>query len=196
MKRDSADLRASLQRRAASQAGYFTAAQALQLGYSYPAQLYHERRGEWTRVDHGIYRYSTWPTTEHEDLVRWTLWSRTRGIVSHETALAVHGLGDVLPAKVHLAVPQTFRSKDSSVELHRLELPEQDVEDRNGFRVTTPIRSILDVAADMDPDRLAAVIGDGVEQGLITTGRLRRRAEDFGRTSEAAIDQAIRQERP
>lgn len=195
MKRDSADLRASLQRRASSQAGYFTAAQALKLGYSYPAQLYHERRGEWTRVDHGIYRYSTWPTTQYEDLVRWTLWSRNRGIVSHETALAVHGLGDVLPAKVHLAVPRTFRSKDASVVLHRLELPDQDVEDRNGFRVTTPIRSILDVAADMDLDRLAAVVRDGVERGLITTGRLRTRADDFGQPSATAIDRAIRQER-
>lgn len=194
MKQDAADLRASLQRLAATQAGFFTAAQALTIGYSYPAQLYHHRRGEWSRVDRGIYRLVPWPDAENADLVRWTLWSRGRGVVSYETALAVHGLGDVLPARVHLIVPAAFRSSDPSVVLHRTHIGDEDVEDRVGFRISAPTRSILDAAADMDIDRLAHVIRDAVDRGVTSPARLRRRADEFGPSSALAIERALRQE--
>ena len=92
MRRDPLELRRALTRVARQQAGYFTAAQALDTGYSYPSQRYHTQRGDWVRVDRGIYRLPEWPATQHEDLARWTLWSRGRGVVSHETALAVHEL--------------------------------------------------------------------------------------------------------
>lgn len=193
MKRDAADLRTSLLRLAATQAGYFTAAQALRIGYSYPAQLYHQRRGEWTRVDRGIYRLAVWPETANADLVRWTLWSRGHGIVSHDTALAVHELGDVLPAKVHLLVPRKFRSVDPSVVLHRADIPDDDIEERVGFRVTTPTRAILESAADMDIDRLAGAIRDAVGQGVTTASRLRSRAREFDQSAAVAIDSALRQ---
>lgn len=193
MKRDAAELRTSLLRLAATQAGYFTAAQALRIGYSYPAQLYHQRRGEWTRVDRGIYRLAVWPETANADLVRWTLWSRGHGVVSHDTALAVHELGDVLPAKVHLLVPRKFRAVDPSVVLHRADVRDDDVEERVGFRVTTPTRAILESAADMDVDRLAGAIRDAVERGVTTASSLRGRAGEFGQSAAAAIDGALRQ---
>jgi Predicted transcriptional regulator len=193
MKRDAADLRASLHRLAATQAGFFTAGQAVKVGYSYPAQLYHHRRGEWSRVDRGIYRLVPWPDAENADLVRWTLWSRGQGVVSHDTALAVHSLGDVLPARVHLIVPAAFRASDPSVVLHRAHIDGEDVEERVGFRLSAPTRSILDTAADMDIDRLAHVIRDAVDRGLTSPGRLRRRADESGPSSALAIERALRQ---
>lgn len=193
MKRDAADLRTSLLRLAATQAGYFTAAQALQVGYSYPAQLYHQRRGEWIRVDRGIYRLAVWPETENADLVRWTLWSRGHGVVSHDTALAVHELGDVLPAKVHLLVPRNFRSADPSVVLHRGDIRDDEIDERVGFRVATPTRAILDSAVDMDIDRLAGAIRDALERGVTTASRLRGGAGEFGQSAAVAIESALRQ---
>src|SRR6266508_2070830 len=83
---DRTDLRRRLLAIAARQSGYFTAAQALDAGYSYPAQRYHAKRGNWLRVDRGIYRFPEWPTGPREDLVRWSLWSRGRAVVSRETA--------------------------------------------------------------------------------------------------------------
>ena len=49
--------RARLWRRAGRQRGYFTAAQAREDGYSYQAQHFHVRRGNWIRVDRGVYRF-------------------------------------------------------------------------------------------------------------------------------------------
>ena len=41
---------------AAEQGGYFTAAQAREAGYAYSQQHYHCNRGNWQRVERGIFR--------------------------------------------------------------------------------------------------------------------------------------------
>lgn len=153
---------------AASQGGHFTAADALSVGYSYPAQAYHVERGDWIRVGRGIYRVADWPIDPNADLVRWSMWSRGLGVISHESALAVHDLGDVMPALVHLTVPPSFRGRAAGVVLHRAALPEQDIEEHAGFRVTTVVRSLLDSAASgMEPDRLGQAIDDAVRRGAV-----------------------------
>src|SRR5256885_16240723 len=125
---DRTDLRRRLLAIVARQSGYFTAAQALDVGYSYPAQRYHAKRGNWLRVDRGIYRFPEWPTGSRDDLVRWSLWSRGRAVVSHETAMSVHELGDVDPAHVHMTVPPNFRQTDPGVIIHRAVPPTPDLE--------------------------------------------------------------------
>ena len=187
-------LRRALMGVARHQAGYFTAGQALEVGYSYPAQQYHMRQGDWVRIDRGIYRLPDWPVTQHEDLARWTLWSRGRAVVSHETALAVHELGDVMPAQVQLTVPPGFRSRSPGVILHLGSVGEPDVEQFEGFAVTAPLRSILDVAtAGIEPDQLARAIGDALDRGLVTVRAIRARDQEFGPRAAGAIERALQQ---
>jgi predicted transcriptional regulator of viral defense system len=189
---DRTDLRRRLLGLAARQSGYFTAAQALKVGYSYPAQRYHAQRGNWLRVDRGIYRLPEWPTGPRDDLVRWSLWSRGRAVVSHESALSVHELGDVDPAHVHLTVPRNFRQTDPGVVIHRADLPERDVEEREGFRVSTPLRSLLDVAAgELDLDQLAQAIKEALVRGMTTRRSLLDRADELGPTAALRIERAL-----
>jgi predicted transcriptional regulator of viral defense system len=193
---DRTDLRRRLLSIAAGQSGYFTAAQALEAGYSYPAQGYHTKRGNWLRVNRGIYRLPEWPTGSREDLVRWSLWSRGRGVVSHETALSVHELGDVDPAHVHLTAPPNFRQRDPAVVIHRWELARRDVEEHDGFRVTTPLRSLLDVAAgQLDLDQLARAIGEALERGMTTRRALLDRADEFGSRAALRVERALQEVR-
>jgi len=192
--RDRIDLRRRLLDIASTQSGYFTAAQALGVGYSYPAQGYHTHRGNWLRVDRGIYRLPEWPIESREDLVRWTLWSRGRAVVSHETALSVHELGDVNPAKVHLTVPSNFRQVDPGVVLHRGELSNVDVEEHNGYRVTTPLRSLLDVASGgLDLDQFARAITEALERGITTRRALLARADELGVKAALQIERALQE---
>jgi predicted transcriptional regulator of viral defense system len=191
---DRTDLRRRLLGIAARQSGYFSAAQALEAGYSYPAQGYHAKRGNWLRVDRGIYRLPEWPTGPREDLVRWSLWSRGRAVVSHETALSVHDLGDVDPAHVHLTVPPNFRQSDPGVVIHKGKLPSEDVEEHEGFRVTTPVRSLLDVATgELDVDQLGQAIDEALAQGMTTRRALRDRADEFGPTAALRIERALQE---
>jgi predicted transcriptional regulator of viral defense system len=190
--KDRIDLRRRLLAIAARQSGYFTAAQALDAGYSYPAQRYHAKRGNWLRVDRGIYRFPEWPTGPRDDLVRWSLWSRGRAVVSHETALSVHELGDVDPARVHLTAPPNFRQKNPGVVIHRADLAPRDVQEHEGFRVTRPLRSLLDVAAgELDLDQLGQAIAEALARGMTTRRALLDRADEFGANAALRIERAL-----
>jgi predicted transcriptional regulator of viral defense system len=175
---DRQDLRRRLATLAATQSGYFTAAQAVGVGYSYQAQKFHADRGTWIRVDRGLFRLPEWPVGAHDDLVRWSLWARGRAVVSHETALAVHELGEANPSAVHLTVPANFRSTAAGVVLHRGVVDEHDIWEHEGFRVTSPLRTLLDVAAShLDLDQLASALADAcakdptLEQTIISRTR-------------------------
>ncbi len=194
MRRDRQDLRRQLAALAATQSGYFTAKQALGVGYTYQAQKYHADRGNWQRIGRGLYRLPEWPVSQHEELVRWSLWSRGKAVVSHETALVVYDIGDSNPSLVHLTVPPDFRAKAPGVRLHRAELPAEDLRQQNGFRMTTPLRSLLDMAADTgDVEQLATAIGDALRAGLVTRRQLLARADELGPRSALTIERALRE---
>ncbi len=150
---DRRDLRRRLFSRAAEQGGYFTAAQAKEIGYSYQAQAHHVGAGNWLRIDRGLFRLAEWVPDLHDDLVRWTLWSKGRAVVSHESALSVHEIGELESQRVQLTVPPGLHMRDPAVVLHHAELPQDDVVEHTGFRLTSVVRSLVDVAAERGPRR-------------------------------------------
>jgi predicted transcriptional regulator of viral defense system len=189
---DRRNLRRSLFSLAVDQGGYFTAGQAKQIGYSYPAQSHHVGAGNWLRIDRGLFRFAEWVPNVHDDLIRWTLWSRGRAVVSHESALSVHGVGEFESARVHLTVPPGFSMRDPAVALHYADLAESDVVERTGFKLTTVIRSLVDIAAlSAEEDQLARAIQEAREGGVLTIRQLRTRAEDLDAKAALYIERAI-----
>jgi predicted transcriptional regulator of viral defense system len=195
--RDRTDARAALWRVASGQRGYFTAAQARQAGYSYQAQHYHAQRGNWTCVDRGIYRFrefETLPGGEYDHLVRWALWSRQRAVVSHTTALSVHDLGTANPSQIHLTVPPGFRQQDGAVVLHRAILDDEEIEERDGYRVTTPVRAIVEsAAAQIDQDMVTSAVAEALDRGMATRRRLLHAAQRLGARAELGIERALQE---
>jgi predicted transcriptional regulator of viral defense system len=192
MPADRRDLRRQLFAVAAEQAGYFTAAQAKTVGYSYPAQAHHVGAGNWVRVDRGIFRLADWVPGTHDELARWYLWSKERGVVSHDTALGVHNVGEFESPRVHLTVPRGFRMTDDALILHRAELPDDDIEPRPGFRVTTLVRSLIDVAAEhADEDQLTRAVDEALARGTITRRQLRGRAEAVNPLAALRIERTL-----
>jgi predicted transcriptional regulator of viral defense system len=189
---DPADLRRALNARAARQAGYFTARQATAAGYSYQAQKYHVSHGNWTRVGRGLFRLPDWPATDDDQYVQWLLWSGDRAVVSHESALALHDLSDVNPHLIHLTVPPNFRARSPGVVLHRATLLPGDIEDRAPIRVTTIVRTLLDVAAgDLDQEQFDVAVADALERGLISARSMRARSDDAGARAALRIERAV-----
>ncbi|WP_219467459.1 type IV toxin-antitoxin system AbiEi family antitoxin domain-containing protein [Nonomuraea rhizosphaerae] len=190
--------RARLWRRAAGQCGYFTAAQALEDGYSYQSQHFQVRRGHWTRVHRGVYRFQEFtdlPSGGQDHLVPWILWSHGRAVVSHVSALAVHDLGIANPAQIHLTVPPGFRQRHASVVLHRGELMPDEFQDHEGFRVTTPVRAIAESAADgVDQDVIDSAVTDLLDRGAATRRQLLLAAQRAGSRAELAVERALRTE--
>lgn len=192
MPADRRDLRRRLFALAADQAGYFTAAQAKAIGYSYPAQAHHVGAGNWIRVDRGIFRLADWVPGIHDEFARWHLWSRERGVVSHDTALGVHEVGEFESPRIHLTVPSGFRMRNDALILHTADLSPEDVEARPGFRLTTLTRSLIDVAsAHADGDQLARAIDEALTRGTITRRQLRARAESVDPLAALRIERAL-----
>src|SRR5215475_7026417 len=193
MPADRQALRRRLTALAATQSGYFSAAQGLAVGYSYQAQKFHADRGNWLRVGRGLFRLPEWPVGAHDDLVRWSLWARGKAVVSHDTALAVHDLGEANPAAVHLTVPPNFRSTARGVLLHRSVVEAHDAWQHEGFRVTSPLRTLLDVAAsNLDVDQVASALSDACAKDPLLHQMIRVRARDLSPRAAHRLDQALR----
>jgi len=171
---------------AVTQGGYFTAKQAAQAGYQYPHLAYHLQAGNFERANHGLYRLPTIPPVEHDDLIQMALWSRNRddqpqAVVSHASALFLHQLSDVLPQKLHFIVPPSFRKRPpKGCELHKATLRSGDIESREGFSVTTPLRTLVDVAKgrSVTDEQLEHAISDARKRGLVRESALRSALEN------------------
>jgi predicted transcriptional regulator of viral defense system len=162
---------------AEGQQGYFTAKQAADAGYQLGSQAHHVKSGNWVRVERGIYRLAHFPQAAEEQLVIYSLWSRNRagepeGVYSHQTALSIYELSDVNPAKLHMTVPTTFRRNAKTPKilvLHRARLDGKDIEQRQGFAVTRPLRSVADLAAaeSVSRDVIEQALAEARQRGLI-----------------------------
>ena len=194
---DRQELRQSLYRLAAGQAGFFTARDALDLGYSYQAQKYHVDNGNWVRVQRGIFRIPEWPAGINDDLVRWVLWSKRRGVVSHDSAAAAYGFGVANPARTHLTVPSGFRMNDPRLVLHIAELPASDVTLLDGVQITTALRTVLDVAeTNIDEEYVESVVDDALDSGLATRRRLVARLHELEGPGRTAIHRVLERRAP
>jgi predicted transcriptional regulator of viral defense system len=159
------------------QQGFFTTKQAKSAGFAENTHPYHVQAGNWIREHRGIYRLASFPRGERPDLMLWSLWARNRkeaaqGVYSHQTALSLHDLSDVMPAKLHMTVPKSFR-RNSEIPrvlvLHFADLPQSDIGALHGVHVTKPMRTILDLleGGEIPPEILRQALREGLRRGLI-----------------------------
>lgn len=158
---------------ASAQEGYFTSSQAAEAGYSLPLLAHHLHKGRIAHAQRGIHRLVHYPSGEHDDLMVLWLCSGREGVFSHETGMALHGLSDVLPFRVHLTLPKAWekrRMKFPEVLVpHFADLPAEDRAWVGSIPVTTPARTVLDCAeAHVPPELVAQAIQEGIERGLFT----------------------------
>ncbi|MDP3151438.1 MAG: type IV toxin-antitoxin system AbiEi family antitoxin domain-containing protein [Archangium sp.] len=162
---------------AAGQAGLFTTQQAAEAGYSPQLLVHYVHSGKALRVRRGIYRLVHFPAGEHEELVGTWLWSEQRGVVSHQTALALHGLSDALPAHVHLTLPSEWRRRrfrvPADVVLHHDDVPPEDRSWFGAVPTTNPRRTLNDCArAGLSPELLKQAAQQALRRGLVKKSEL------------------------
>lgn len=176
---------------AAGQAGLFTTEQAADAGYSPQLLVHYVRIGRVVRLRRGIYRLVHFPAGEHEDLVELWLWSSRHGIFSHQTALSLHELSDILPSRVHLTLPTDWRRRrlrvPTGVVLHYAGVLEPERSWHGAIPITSPVRTLVDCAtAPLSPELLSQALNQALERGLISeedAADIGRVAASSGRTS-------------
>jgi predicted transcriptional regulator of viral defense system len=158
---------------ALAQEGHFTTQQALDAGYSSQLLMKYLNSGKIIRVRRTVYRLKHFPPGQQEDLVALWLWSDRAGVFSHETALMLHELSDVLPARAHLTVPAKWRRRrlqvPDGVVLHYADVPKRDRAWVGAVPVTSPARTLADCAADyVSPDFLSSAISQALARGMVS----------------------------
>lgn len=170
------------------QGGYVTARQARKAGFGYSHLAYHVGAGNLERAGHGLYRLPEVPRSPHDQLVRLVLWSRGRddrpqAVVSHDTALALHELSDALPPRVHLGVPPGFRKRaPRGCVLHTARLAGGDTEAWEGLRITTPLRTLVDLADEgrFSREQLDRAVEDALARGLVRRSQVEAALREGG----------------
>jgi predicted transcriptional regulator of viral defense system len=157
---------------ASAQEGYFTTAQADEVGYSLQLLAKYLQNGRVVRTRRGIYRLVHFPPGEHEELVTVWLWSDRQGVFSHQTALSLHGLSDILPARVHLTLPAGWARRrfrvPVDVVLHYSDVAKPDRTWVGSVPVTSVRRTLLDVRrASVSPELIAQATRQAIARGLI-----------------------------
>jgi predicted transcriptional regulator of viral defense system len=158
---------------AVEQHGCFTTAQARTAGVRPSAIVMMERRGRIQRLSRGVYRLLQFPFSPFAQYAEAMLWpSGMIGTISHESALALYEVSDVSPARVHITLPVSFRVRRQippHLVIHHADLGEDDVQEHEGIRVTTPRRTLLDCAkAHLGNELLGQAIDGFLKQGFIT----------------------------
>ncbi|MEU1984184.1 type IV toxin-antitoxin system AbiEi family antitoxin domain-containing protein [Nocardia sp. NPDC019395] len=169
---------------AAEQRGLVTSRQAREISSVTPQQLKRlTDSGVLERLHHGLYRLARIPHDENMDVrVAWfaidpgaVAWQRLRqnvptGVVSHRTAAELHQLGDLAADVVELTATRRIRLSLSDVTIHRGPLTRDDWQIVDELPVTTPVRTIGDLAAaSLDSGHLASIVRDALIRNLATT---------------------------
>lgn len=169
----------SLYRTAESQAGFFTAVQAIEAGIARSTLAYHARPdGRFERLGSGLYRLKYFPEGVNDHIMAaWLPLKGAGAVVSHQSALQLHDLSDLSPGVVHLTVPRDKRGARPrvGVRLHTSEDFPASAELRavDGLPVTSVERTIIDLlAAGERTEQLEMAVHQAIDRGISTPRRL------------------------
>ena len=129
------------------------------------------------RVRRGIYRLVHFPAGDHEDLVAVWLWTERAGVLSHDTALALHGLSDALPAQAHVTLPAAWKARrfrvPQGVVLHYADIDTGQRTWSGPVPITSVSRTLNDLArSGLSPELLRQASQQALRRGVTTRGEL------------------------
>ncbi len=189
---------AGLEAIALAQGGYFDRSDAHAHGITDALLSYHVKAKRFERSFPGIYRLRTAPLSPRDEYLLAWVWTNYRGAISHESALALYDLSDVMPNQVHVTVPRGFHRDAVPFRVHLSPLPPEEVQRYDGVLATKPARSIVDsAAAGTDPEQIHQAVGEAISRGLITSDQLRamaacRHPNQHRRSVQELIERALR----
>lgn len=141
---------------------------------------------------------SAFPHTWQQDAAVAQTWAAPDGVLSHNTAAALWGLrnfGEPRPIELTSAAYLRSRSPDVVVHRRRRWLP-GDVCHLGRLMLTSPARTIIDIAGQIPVDRLRDALDEVLVRELVTLDRMQRRLKDAGRQGRpgaAALQRLIRE---
>jgi len=129
------------------------------------------------RVTHGVYRLTLAPIPDHLALrAAWLqlapvtpAWERRpeQGVVSHRSAAALYGIGDLSADRHEFTLPSRRQSRRPDIRLHQRQIKAREWTVVHGLPVTRPSRIADDLLRDNEsPDAVAQIVVDAIRAGF------------------------------
>jgi len=174
------------------QAGYFSSRQAQQAGFSNALLSHHVRSGRFLRLRRGIYRLAHFPEMPHPDLYIVWLSTGEKAVFSHESALLLYGLTDLLPAEIHITVPRTASRRLPGVRFHTARLAPEEITWRQGLPITALPRTIADlIRSGLAEEWVGQAVHQALERGMVSEAALEEEARRHSKRVAAQIRSAL-----
>ncbi|MGC9670630.1 type IV toxin-antitoxin system AbiEi family antitoxin domain-containing protein [Planosporangium sp. 12N6] len=170
---------------ASDQWGMISTAQATAVGADARTLARLAANGQVERLTHGVYRLVGSPPGPHDELrAAWIALDPHRtaaeriaagpiDVVSHRSAAALQELGDLDADVLEFTASVRRQTRREDVRIHRGKIGEHDWTLADGLPVTTPLRTIEDLAtARIDRGHLAGVVRDALLRGGVSLGQV------------------------
>lgn len=104
------------------------------------------------------------------------------GVVSHQSAARLHGLGELVNDRIAFTVPKRRDVRDPDVWTKAAELAEDDVVVLDGLPVTSVVRTVCDLLDQhIDGSHVATIIREGVQAGKLQIDDVAERIAPYAR---------------
>jgi very-short-patch-repair endonuclease len=173
-------------RLAAAQHGVIARAQAVRLGATKDVIRHRLRTGRWERLAPDVFQLAGAPHSWRQDLISACLVWGGGGVISHRATAALWRLAGFEPGPIELTVPRNRRRAGPGI-IHRHPLPRADVTTVEGIPVTTPARTLIDLAAVLPREAVEEAMDDALRRGMVSIPLLRRRLNAIGRPGRPGI---------
>jgi predicted transcriptional regulator of viral defense system len=165
----------------ADQWGMITARQATNAGLDRPTLRRLCKAGHLDHVRHGVYASTGAAITPARDQqAAWlalnpavAAWERPPldpdgGVLSHQSAINLHGLGELFNDRITFTTPRRRTSRDPDLWFKIAKLAEHDVTHVDNLPVTTVLRTICDLLDQhIDGGHIATIIREGVIANMV-----------------------------
>lgn len=153
------------------QLGLVTARQCAEHGLSRKIVARLVAAGRWARVLPGVFRECVHPESHEQMTLAATLWAAPSGIASHAASGFLMRLDGVRFDRPHLWVPSTRSARSDLVVVHRGEIEAVDRRMIGPVPVTSPARTLVDLAGVLEDEDLEAAAASRLEVKIWRTLR-------------------------
>lgn len=180
-----------LRRLAGRHAGFFTTRQVLRTGCELQVRAA-LGDGTVTRAGVGMMRLAQWRAGPLDEYAMWAAWFDGAAAVSYQSAAELHGIGRLQPRFLHLSVSAGRPPVTPRLVLTRRKLGGPDIESAGPFLVTTPVRTVLDLAeTEISQSALDEVVADAVAIHRCDTDEIWRGGQQLAPRAAARVRRAL-----
>jgi len=163
---------------AARQFGIITRAQAIESGLTDRAVGRRLASGRWIPIHTSVYFVGRSANTWERNAMAALLASGPGAALSHLTAAALHGYRKERPLRIDVTTSRRLRTR--GVLIHRSPLGPRDIGRIGPMTVTSPARTLVDLAGILDEQRLEECVEEVLHRGDTTSEELEQQLVGMG----------------